>query len=203
MPSSRRLLRFIAFTATCVVYSCGGDGPTNTVVTPPAVATVEIFPAQPTVVVGTSVQLSTTLRDQAGNFLSGRPVAWSSSAPAVATVDAVTGLARGVAGGSATITATSEGKSGSTSFTVTVPAVAKVATVLIDSIVPTLYVGRTAQLTAVVRDSTGALITGRTMTWTTSAPSVVTVATTTGLLTGLAPGIATITAMDSSSSRER
>jgi len=50
--------------------------------------------------------------------LTGRVVGWASSNPAIATVSA-TGLVTGVAAGAATITATSEGKSGTAAITVT------------------------------------------------------------------------------------
>lgn len=65
-----------------------------------------------------------TLRDSAGNVLGGRPVTWSSSAPAVATVRSAGGtgvLVSPLAVGRAVISATSEGRSGSFTLTV-VPA---------------------------------------------------------------------------------
>ena len=53
-------------------------------------------------------------------MLTGRVVTWGSSDPTVATVNA-NGLVTGVALGSATITATSEGKSGTSAITVYIP----------------------------------------------------------------------------------
>ena len=50
--------------------------------------------------------------------LGGRVITWSTSDANVATVDQ-TGLVRGVGPGSATITATSEGQSGTAAITVT------------------------------------------------------------------------------------
>ena len=67
---------------------------------------------------GATVQLTATLRDAAGNVLTGRAVAWSSSNTSTATVSG-TGLVTGVAAGPATITATSETKSGAAVVTVT------------------------------------------------------------------------------------
>jgi hypothetical protein len=81
------------------------------------VATVEITPATPIVAVGGSYQLTAVTRDASGNVLNGRAVAWSSSDPSVATVDG-NGLVSGIADGSATVTATSEGQSGTASVTV-------------------------------------------------------------------------------------
>jgi len=71
-----------------------------------------------TVPVNSTVQLTATTRDANGNALGGRVITWSTSDPNVATVDQ-TGLVRGVGPGSATITATSEGKSGTAAITVT------------------------------------------------------------------------------------
>src|SRR5207253_9396851 len=57
-------------------------------------------------------------KDAAGNTLTGRIVTWASSNTAVATVSG-SGLATGMAGGPATITATSEGQSGTAAVSVT------------------------------------------------------------------------------------
>ena len=66
------------------------------VVTPPAT----VLPA-----LGHSVRLSAQVRDQNGQVMPGVGVAWTSSSPGVATVDA-TGLVTAVANGATTITAT-------------------------------------------------------------------------------------------------
>jgi hypothetical protein len=82
------------------------------------VAAVEVSPATGTVMVGATTQLAATTRDAAGNVLTGRAVTWTSSDPSVATVSG-TGLVTGAAPGAVTVTATSEGKSGTASVTVT------------------------------------------------------------------------------------
>lgn len=64
-----------------------------------------------------TLALTATLRDSQGNPLTGRAVAWSTSAPGVATVSS-SGLVSAVAVGSTTITATSEGQVGQASITV-------------------------------------------------------------------------------------
>ena len=56
-----------------------------------------------------------------------------------------------------------------------------------------LTVGQTMQLAAVTKDAAGNVLTGRTVTWTTSNSTVATVLAT-GLVTGVAAGTATITA---------
>src|SRR5437763_10160485 len=91
---------------------------------PSPVASVSGAPSAATVPVGQSVQLSATPKDANGNALSGRAVTWSSSNTSVANVDG-NGLVTAAAAGSATITATSEGQSGTSSITVTAPAANK------------------------------------------------------------------------------
>jgi uncharacterized protein YjdB len=87
---------------------------------PVPVATVTVSPASANLVVGTTRQLTAVTRDDAGNVLTGRAIGWSSSNTAVATVDAATGVVTGVsAGGPVTVTATSEGKTGTSAITVT------------------------------------------------------------------------------------
>ena len=85
---------------------------------PVAVASVTVSPATASVQVGASAQLAASSKDASGNPLSGRVVTWASSAPAVATVNG-SGLMSGVAAGTATITATSEGQSGTSAISVT------------------------------------------------------------------------------------
>src|SRR5439155_15837556 len=107
----------------------------------------------------------------------------------IASVSA-TGLVTGVAVGAVTITATSEGQSGTASVTV---ANVPVASVAISPSAPNMYVGSTVQLTATPKDASGNVLTGRTVTWTTSSGAVATVSAS-GLVTGVAVGAATITA---------
>src|SRR2546426_762367 len=105
--------------AVITATSEGKSGSASVTVTAP-VATVTVTPATASVAVGQTVQLTATLRDANGNVLSGRTVLWTSDNAVVATVDG-TGLVTGVSAGPAVITATSEGKSGSASVTVTAP----------------------------------------------------------------------------------
>jgi hypothetical protein len=96
------------------------DTASVTVTCPVPVATVEVTPAAASIMVGATVQLSATLRDSTGAVLTGRVVTWSSGAGGVAGVS-TDGLVSGLAAGSATITATREGVSGTASITVTAP----------------------------------------------------------------------------------
>lgn len=91
---------------------------TSVPVPPPApVATVVVSPASASVGLGATQQFSAVLKDANGNILTGRTVTWASDNAVVALVSG-SGLVTGLALGSATITATSEGKSGSTMVTV-------------------------------------------------------------------------------------
>ncbi|PYP73556.1 MAG: hypothetical protein DMD41_05450, partial [Gemmatimonadetes bacterium] len=154
-------------TATITVTSEGQSvtaAITVTALPSPPVASVAVSPATASVQVGASVQLAATPKDASGNPLSGRVVTWVSGAPLLVTVNG-SGLVTGVAAGSATITATSEGQSGTAAITVTAlppPAVASVAVTPATASVP---VGQTVQLAATTKDLAGNLLTGRIITW--------------------------------------
>jgi len=105
-----------------VIATVQGLADTSTVtITQALVATVQVSPTTGSMLVGGTVQLSATMRDAAGNTLSGRAVSWQSSNISFAGVSG-SGLVNGLVAGTATITATSEGKSGTASVTVNLPA---------------------------------------------------------------------------------
>ncbi|MGE3618594.1 MAG: Ig-like domain-containing protein, partial [Gemmatimonadales bacterium] len=104
--------------------ACGGGGTTTSPPPPPPpppppapVASVVVAPATATLVPTQTQALTATARDAAGNTLAGRAVTWTSSAGAVASVSSA-GLVTAVTAGSATITATSEGQTGTSAITV-------------------------------------------------------------------------------------
>jgi len=109
-----------AGSATITATSEGKSGTSALTVTAVPVASVTVTPSPASVQQGATVQLTATPKDANGNPLSGRVVTWSSDNTAVATVNG-SGLVTGVAVGSATITATSEGRSGTSAITVTPP----------------------------------------------------------------------------------
>lgn len=82
------------------------------------VASVEVAPSTAPLQVNATLRLTATPRDSSGAPLTGRPVGWLSSDSTVAHVSG-NGVVRGVAPGPATITATSEGKSGTATISVT------------------------------------------------------------------------------------
>lgn len=136
----------------------------SAVVSPSPVVSVVVSPASGSLTVGGTLALSAATRDASGNSLSGRVVAWSSSASQTATVSS-SGVVTGVAAGSATITATSEGKTGSAIITVQAPAPAPVATVLVTPAYATMARNSSLTLTAELKDDRGNVLTGRTITW--------------------------------------
>ncbi len=113
-----------AGTAAITVTSEGRNGTATVTALPPPppapVASVIVSPASSSLQVGGTVQLLATLQDANGGVLSGRVVTWMSSDGSVAIVNG-SGLVTAVAPGQATITATSEGKSGSAAITVASP----------------------------------------------------------------------------------
>ncbi|HMJ58527.1 MAG TPA: Ig-like domain-containing protein [Gemmatimonadales bacterium] len=179
-------------TATITASSEGRNGTATITVTNVPVATVSVSPATASLQVGQTVQLTASPKDAGGNPLAGRVVTWTSSAPGVASVNG-NGLVTSIAAGSATITATSEGHSGTAALTVTSPPPAPVASVTVSPATASLVVGGTQQLTATLRDASGNVLTGRVVTWATSAAAVATV-NGSGLVTAGAAGSATITA---------
>ncbi len=182
-----------AGSATITATSEGHSGSaalTVSAVTLP-VATVTVSPASASVTAGQTVQLTATPKDANGNTLTGRTISWTSSNTSVATVSS-SGLVSGVVAGSATITATAEGKSGTSAITVTAVTV-PVATVTVSPASASVPAGQTAQLTATPKDASGNPLTGRTITWASSNTSVATVSSS-GLVSGVTTGSATITA---------
>lgn len=74
------------------------------------------------------------------------------------------------------------------------PPATRVASVEISGAAPALELGRTMQLTATAKDSAGATVVGRQVTWSSSAPTVATVDLT-GLVRAVATGQTTISAV--------
>ena len=103
---------------TISATASGVIGTASVTVTQVPVAQVTVAPASSSIIAGTMVQLAATTKDAGGNVLASRVVTWLSSNPAIALVSA-TGLVTGTtAGGPLTITATSEGVSGTSSITI-------------------------------------------------------------------------------------
>jgi uncharacterized protein YjdB len=157
--------------------------------TPPQVTQVIVSPNSVTLQPSQGVQLTATLKDASGSPLSGRVVNWASSNATAASVNG-SGLVSGVATGSATITATSEGQTGLATVTVTTE---PVASVVMSPVSASVAVGQTVQLTATPKDASGNPLGGRVVTWASSKTAVAAV-NGSGLVTGVAAGAAIVTA---------
>lgn len=174
-------------TASVVVAKKTLTGTAQLIVAAPVVS-VTLDPSTATLSVGGTQQLVATPRDAAGAPLTGRSVSWSSSAPGVATVSAG-GLVTAVATGTATITATSEGKTGTAAITVRPP----VARVTVTPATATIDVGQTQQLAASTFDAQDVALSGRIVTWSINDETRATVSAL-GVVTGKAAGVVTVTA---------
>jgi uncharacterized protein YjdB len=153
------------------------------------VGSVTVAPFTLNLASGSSVTLAATVKDVNGTTVTDRTVTWSSSDEDVATVSS-TGALTGRLAGTATITATSEGRSGTATVTV-VPGPA--ATVTVTPPTTSVKDGANVQLSATAVDARGNAITGRAFTWTSSNGSVASVSPS-GRVTGRKAGVSTITA---------
>lgn len=154
---------------------CGGEPSTGPETRPPptpSVNSIDVAPGTATLTsLGESLQFAATLRDAAGNVVTGVAVSWSSSSVAVASVNA-SGLATAVAGGVAQITASVGGVTGSAQLEV----MQLGATLAIEVIqYSLLLIDETSQLDAVARDANGNAVSSATLTWSSSDPSVASV----------------------------
>lgn len=176
-------------TSTITATSEGKTGTATVTVVPNAAAQrVTVAPSSANMYPGDNLQLQASVLDDNGRVINGASVQWSSSNSGIASV-ASSGAVKAVAPGSATITASSEGKSGTATITVRS---ATVASITLSPTSLSLEVGKTAQVTATLRDAHGALIVGRTISWTSSNTSVATVSD--GLVSARETGTATVKA---------
>lgn len=163
-------------------------GTASTTVTPRPVASVEVAPASATLTVGDQLPLAATVRAGDGTVLTDRPVTWSSSASSVAEVS-TGGVVTAVAAGSATITATAEGRSGSAQVTVE----RTVGSIEVSPTDHRMNVGWGWSFFATVRDTDGVVWDDRAVTWSTSSQAVATVDQT-GRVTAVGAGTAEVRA---------
>jgi uncharacterized protein YjdB len=131
-------------------------------------------------------------KDASGATLPGRAVSWFTSSPAIASVND-SGLVSAVAPGSAILSAVSEGVSGQATIGVMPPTPTPIATVTVAVSPPSVLIGQTAHATATLKDSTGAPIVGRPITWQSSNSGIAAVGPT-GDVTAIASGTAMISA---------
>lgn len=183
-PTSMRRAAVVLAAATGI--ACGGDSLEPSDV---PVATVEVAPPTATVVLGTTVTLTASALDGEGKPLSGRKVFWTSADSNFATVSP-NGVVTGRYVGSVPIAATIEGKAAVAQVQVIpVPVVA----VRVSPSSRDLTVGETAQLSAEPLDARGSILSGRSITWSSSRPNVAGVDAH-GAVSAISPGSTAITA---------
>lgn len=193
----RSLLASAAFIT--LFAACGGDTP----VTPPVDTTHVVTPPPPAIVVAgvivtgpsrllvsRSDVVIATARTSAGVVISGKTFAFTSSNPAAVTIGASDGAVRAIAPGTAVISVTVDGVVGTLTI---VASDASLYSLTLTGPTNPILIGGTAQLAATGKDSSNAPVAIRAITYTSSNPNIVTVSST-GLVTGIAAGTATISA---------
>lgn len=179
-----------AGTATISVAAEGKTSTAAVTVKPASVKTVVVGPTAPSVKLSETITLTATLRDEDNQELKDRAIKWESNALSIASVDPISGIVTGIGGGTATITATSEGVSGSIAVTVKVP----VATVTVAPALDTIEAYDPKAMVAILRDAKNNVLTDRVVRWTSSNPAIAAIDSVTGMLTGFDRGTVTITA---------
>ena len=193
-PKETLSFKLYSLIAVLLLTGCGDSTTAPTTPPTPVATSVTVSPTGLLFAsLGDTQQLSATVTDQNGATMASATVTWTTSAASVATVSS-TGLVTSVADGSATITATSGSAIATASVTV---AQVAAALSLSDSALTFASLTDTTQLTATVTDANGEVLDGVTLTWTTSNDAVATVSST-GLVTSVTYGTATITASEAS-----
>ena len=176
--------------------STPGTVPSGTV-SSTKVLTVEIAPQSPSITIGSTIQLITSLKDEGGKSVNSGigDVQWESSNASVATVSS-SGLVTGISVGSATLTVRFIDNVGWKDALGTVMlrvSDQKVSSVAINPQTINLGIGQSSQILAVSKDTNGDTITGLSIAWASSNVAVATVSST-GLVTGVSKGESTIIA---------
>ena len=179
-------------TYTLTATNPGGSATASATVTvsPVPVSTVTVTLASSNLYVGQTTPASVVLKDANGNTLAGRTVTWSSSSASVATVDA-SGLVTATGAGTAMITGTSEGRSGSSGVAV---ALVPVSTVTVTPPTSLHLGGPGTHAFATLRDVSGNALVGRAISWSSAASSVASIDVT-GYVLPVGVGTTTITAI--------
>jgi serine/threonine protein kinase len=161
----------------------------------PAVSSIAIAPLPP-LRAGDEATLGAVVLGAKGDTLQGAELTWSSSNPQVATVEALTGVMRGLEPGTTQIVARSGTATALAELTV-VPAGAAALQIL--GARP-MAVGEALDLRVLARDRQGGTLTGMTVEWSTTDATVATVDETAGIVGARAPGSARITARSAGAS---
>ena len=161
---------------------------------PVAVVSVTITPAAG-IVAGSIGQATAVLSDARGNQLTGRTVTWASSDSTIASVSGQ-GAVTGKKPGTASIVATSENVTGTASIRIIAVPSERISVSLSST---SIVMNTTAQATAVVTDESGAIITGRPISWA-SSDTLIARINSNGLITGKGAGTVSLIATSGSTS---
>src|SRR3954470_13263697 len=115
---SHRLARGFLLGAVATLAACAMKDVTQPIDSTNPVSTIALTPRTASLSVSGTLQLSAALQDSTGATLAGRTVTWATNVARVATVSA-SGLVQAADSGTATITASSEGKNATATITVT------------------------------------------------------------------------------------
>lgn len=184
-----------ARTAAALIAVVGALGCSSTIGEAPVANVIEVAPFSASIDVGKTLVLYASVLDVGGRVItSGQSLTWSSSTPAVATIDA-SGKVTGVAPGDARITVRLGRVSGSAAITVVIPAPSRVD---IPAVTTPLSRGDTLRVSALAISEAGPAFAGRGFSWRSDNVSVATVTpsadSTTAIVRAIAPGIASISA---------
>jgi uncharacterized protein YjdB len=177
--------------------------------TPSGLDSVQVSPGTQALAVGQTAQFTATGTFGNGNHLKTQNitslVTWTSSVPAVATIDPSTGIATAVGAGTTTITASATAFNGPTTSSATLTVTGSSGgsasgSVSSLAIIPSSQAvtspTQTTQFLAIGTTSSGATVNlTNQVAWTSSSPQIATINATTGLATGVGKGSATITAI--------
>src|SRR5262249_44934118 len=209
-PQSRRIMRklcasVLAAGLTFLSFGCGGasnsggsggnGGGGGGTPSPVTLTSITVSTITPSIAPGTTAQFTAQGKysDNSTQNLTSQ-VTWSSSQTSVATINSngVAGLAKAVAGGTSTITASMSGVSGTATLTVTN---ASLVSINVTPVNPSINVGTQQQFTATgsFSDGTSQDI-SNVAKWTSSPSTVASITSASGLATGRNSGSTTITA---------
>jgi alpha-tubulin suppressor-like RCC1 family protein/uncharacterized protein YjdB len=168
--------------------ACSESTAPDTSGTPVEVAVTAIDPLGS---IGATATMTAAVRNANHQAIPGIVVSsWESSNPAVATVNATTGLVTAVANGAVAITAHSGALAGSASVVVQ----QRVSSVTVAGVNVIGSLGSTVQLTAAAADAGGTAVVGRAVQWTSANAAVATVDAASGVVTARGTGNVTIAA---------
>lgn len=156
------------------------------------VAQVFLTPSNVSLLVGDTVTIVASFEDATGVILTGQTAIWNTSDTTIAKVSSA-GIVTARKVGSVNVTATAGNAVGTAKLSVVAALPPSISSITVSPKPAFVVVKGTQQLTAVVRDASGAVIPNLTIVWQSNNPNYATVSAT-GLVTGVAVGSAVISA---------